>query len=139
MKKRIITGLVIASLAATSLAAFGPHHEGKGFKHGLNMGKIFRQLDLTDEQKESFKTLRDSQKSQRKAFRDEMIANRDVESIFTEHGFDKTKFISKATEAFQKRIQMRADFIEKAYTILDENQRAELKTKMQEMRAQRGK
>jgi Spy/CpxP family protein refolding chaperone len=139
MKKSIITGLVIISVALTSLAAFGPHHDGKGFRGDMKMTKVFSKLDLSDEQKESFKALRASQKSQRESLRSQMRANMDIDPIFTEQGFNKAKFIENATERFSKRIQTRADFMEKAYAILDENQRAELIKQMQEMRLQRAK
>lgn len=137
MKKSIITGLVILSVAATSLMAFGPDHKGKGFGHKPPMAKIMQELDLTDAQKASFKELRAAQKDQREAFRQERCA--DAEVIFTAQGFDREKFISKATAGFQDRIHAKADFIEKAYAILNENQRAELANRVQEMRVQRGK
>lgn len=139
MKKSIITGLVIVSVATVSLMAFGSDHRGKGFGSKPPMAKILKQLDLSDEQKIALKELRVTQKSQRESFIEEMRANSDMSVVFTEQGFDKAAFISKATERFQKRITARADFMEKIYAILDENQRAELINKMQEMRDKRGK
>jgi len=52
-----------------------------------------------------------------------MRDNINISSLFTKDGFNKAKFITKATESFQKRITARADFIEKAYAILDETQK----------------
>jgi Spy/CpxP family protein refolding chaperone len=139
MKKHIITGLVIISVATASLVAFGLDHRGKGFGHKPPMAKVLKQIDLTDDQKAVLKELRMTQKSQREAFREEMRANSDISLVFTEQGFDKAVFISKATERFQNRIALRADFMEKVYAILDEKQRAEFIHKMQEMRDKRGK
>ncbi len=137
MKKRIITGLVIVSVATASLMAFGSDHRGKSFGSKPPMVKFLKQLDLTDEQKDSLKALRAEQRGQREAFREERRADADL--IFTADGFDREKFIAKATTGFQSRINAKADFMEKVYAILDETQRVELINKMQEMRDKRAK
>jgi len=137
MKKKIITGMLIVSVAAANLIAFGPNHNARGFGHKPPIVKVLKELDLSDAQKEALKALRDEQIKIKKAFIEQKMA--DSEVFFTEAGFDRKKFISKATAGFEIRINARADFIEKVYAILDENQRVEFAHMMQEMRAQRGK
>ena len=135
MKKRIITGLVIISVATASLMAFGPNHRGKGSGHKPSIIKALKQLDLSDEQKASLKELRTDMKANREAFREEkMKTSVIINTIFTEQGFDKVAFIDNSTQRFQKRVAFRADFMEKAYAILDETQKVEFVQNMQEMR-----
>ena len=140
MKKGIIAGLVVISVATVSLMAFGGANKcaDRGFGHKPQMAKIFQQLDLSDTQKTELKNLRELQREQRKLFIAEKRANNNMSEIFNEKGFDKAKFITKATEGSQKRINSRADFMEKLYAILDENQRNELVSIMQEQ-SQRAK
>ena len=131
MKKKIISGLVIISVATASVMAFGPHKDFRksfGFKN--HMAKIIKSLDLSDTQKDALKELKAEQRGERRAFRDQMKANMDISSMFTKTGFNKAEFIAKATKVFQTRITAKANFIEKAYAILDENQK---ETFMQEI------
>ena len=125
MKKKIIAGLVILSVATVGLMACGPKGE-RGFGDKPKIAKILKQLDLSDTQKESLKALRSSQKDQRKAFKEQMRAkNSDLASSFSESGFDKTTFVNNATQRFQTIINNKAEFMGKVYDILDENQRKE--------------
>ncbi len=126
MRKKIIAGLVIVSVAAAGLMACGPKGEARGFGTKPKIAKILHKLDLSDTQKESLKALRSSQKDQRKAFKEQMRAkNSDLASAFSEAGFDKTTFINNATQRFRTMINNKAEFMGKVYDILDENQRKE--------------
>jgi len=139
MKKRILTGLVIVSVASATLMAFGPDHKGKRFWKKPPIAMVLKQLDLTDEQKATLKALRDEQKSKRAAFRNELRTTTDFSTVFTPQGFNKAKFIAIATDKFQKVIAARADFMEKVYAVLDDTQRAEFVQKLEEIRDKRAK
>ena len=138
MKKRILTGLVIVSVASVSLMAFGPNHKGKRLWRKPPIVTVLKQLDLTDEQKATLKALREEQKGKREAFRNEIRTTIDLNTIFTPQGFNKEKFIAVATDTFQKVIVERADFIEKVYAVLDDDQRAELVEQLEKLRDKRG-
>jgi Spy/CpxP family protein refolding chaperone len=120
MKKKIITGLVILSIASASIMAFGPQKDfKKGFRPQNHIAKIMKKLDLNDEQKDALKELRAEQRGERRAFKEHMRENMDIGSMFSKDSFNKSAFIQKATKNFQTQITAKADFIEKAYAILD--------------------
>ncbi len=139
MKKSILTGLVIVSVASATLMAFGPDHKGKRFWKKPPIVMVLKQLDLSDEQKAALKALRVEQKSKREAFRNELRTTTDIGTVFTPQGFDKAKFIAIATDKFQKVIASRADFMEKVYAILDDTQKAEFVQKLEEIKDKRAK
>ncbi len=126
MKKKIITGLVVLSIASVTAIAFGqPKHMKMGFGPGKHIMKVIKSLDLSDAQEDLLKELRAEKRSKQRAYRELMREKMeaDVGTVFTKDGFNKTLFIEKATQGFEKRIGSMADFIEKAYDILDESQR----------------
>ncbi len=113
-------------------------------KGHMMFGKIIKQLDLTDEQKEQLKSLRESKrqamqekfkalKQQRKALRKSF----DASSFMTADYFDKEAFkesIQKRREAMKafveknqdKMIEQRANTMEQVFNILTPEQREKL-------------
>lgn len=133
MKKSIISGLVIISMATASLMAYGPKGNGKDFGHKPKMMKVLKQIDLTDEQKETLKEMRMAKKEQRQAMREERKTRAAaMGTYFSNDGFNKAAFIADATEKFQARIHQQADHMETIYNILDETQKKEFTRLMQE-------
>jgi protein CpxP len=105
----------------------------KYHKKGHPMMKLYSQLDLTEEQKEQMKVLRQEMQAQREAKKKDrskrgmgMMVN-----FVSEKGFDKEGFIKMATQKSQEKIQMRAAMFEKRMNILTPEQRTKLIELMQ--------
>lgn len=108
------------------------HCQGtKGMKrhhamHKNPMMKIFKELDLTQEQRATLKVNRKATKMQRKAEREKMFKERKIERFVTVDGFDREAFIQSATQNSQRMIEMRADKFETMIGILTPEQRVKL-------------
>ena len=127
-----ITGLV--GLTAVNACPMGGNDMHKGMKHQKGeMKKIFQSLDLSSEQKEQMKALRQEMKSQHKEKREAMIKGRGkMGSFVSANGFDKQGFIDMATKRSQMMIQRRADMFEKRMNILTPEQRTKFAQLIQE-------
>lgn len=144
MKKTILATAAVLGLS-TAVMACGAHKGGYYGKHGggMEMMKIIKQLDLTSEQKAQLKEMRKASKEARKAKREEMQAKRKahqserrtlVAQYMTAESFDKEGFKAAAKEKAaskqakmkemrDKRLENRADKIEKVFNILTPEQR----------------
>lgn len=90
------------------------------------MIKIFRELDLTGEQRATLKANRQARKMQRKAEREKMFKERKIEKFVTVDGFDREAFIQSATQNSKRMIEMRADKFETMIGVLTPEQRLKL-------------
>ncbi len=108
--------------------------EGKSYKrlnkqhkmHKSPMMKIFKELDLTQEQRATLKAHRKATKMQRKAEREKMFKERKIERFVTVDGFDREAFIQSATQNSKRMIEMRADKFETMIGVLTPEQRLKL-------------
>ena len=92
------------------------------------MKKIFKQLDLTSEQKMAMKSHRKGMKEQMKAKRGQMKAKRaqmhgergmaGMSKFISANGFDKQGFMTMASKRSQNRAEMRANMFEQKMNIL---------------------
>jgi len=87
------------------------------------MLKIFHELDLTQEQRETLRANRKATKMQRKADRQQMRKARNMEKFVTVNGFDRAGFIQSATQNSKRMIEMRADKFETIIGVLTPEQR----------------
>ncbi len=108
------------------------HCQGmKGMKrhhamHKNPMMKIFKELDLTGEQRATLKAHRKATKMQRKAEREKMFKERKIENFVTVDGFNREAFIQGATQNSKRMIEMRADKFETMIGVLTPEQRLKL-------------
>ncbi len=146
MKKLIVAILSIVLVAMGAMFIFAQDGSGKsdgkrGFgKRGHHRGghgaKMFRGLDLTDEQKAQMKTIRQASKETMKPIREQMKANRQKLQTLSESGtFDEAQVKAIAAQQGSLSAQM---IVEKErvkvqmFNILTPEQ----KTKAAEMKAQ---
>ena len=87
------------------------------------MMKIFKELDLTQEQRATLRADRKATKMQRKTKRKEMRKARNMEKFITANGFDRAAFIQNSTQNSKRRIEMRADKFETMIGVLTAEQR----------------
>lgn len=109
--------------------AAGKSYRGMNKHHKMRknpMMKIFRELDLTAEQRTTLKAHRKATKMQRKAQRENMRKERKIEKFVTVDGFDREAFIQSATQNSQRMIEMRADKFETMIGVLTPEQRVKL-------------
>ncbi|WP_415398083.1 Spy/CpxP family protein refolding chaperone [Sulfurimonas sp. CS5] len=136
MNKKIILGLTATALLASSLLAFngqGQMQQGKKIecnKQGKMMKgqahhngkhtfiKMVMKLDLTPEQRTKVVAIVKKSKT----------GMPNPHDAFTDTAFDKKEFIKLAKERRDGRIEVRADMIEKIYTVLNSAQKKDLKT-----------
>jgi len=144
MKKTTIALLVTLGLGtATLLACPGGGDGQRGGAHKDGMRKIMKQLDLSSEQREQMKTLRESRKNVMKAKRKEFRENRkamrqqmqpDMSTFMTANTFNKEAFKQemkskhedrrvKREKRQETRLDSRADSMEKMFNILTPEQR----------------
>ena len=117
-----------AKIENPKFAPLGKHKKG-------HMRGLFRQLDLTSEQKEQMKVLGQEMKAQHKERKFAMIKGRGMAKMsqyVSANGFDKQGFIDMATTKSQTMIHKRADMFEKRMNILSSEQRVKLVSLMQE-------
>lgn len=109
--------------------AAGNSYRGMNKHHKMRknpMMKIFRELDLTQEQRTTLKAHRQATKMQRKAEREKMFKERKIERFVTVDGFDRAAFIESATQNSKRMIEMRADKFETMIGVLTPEQRLKL-------------
>jgi len=145
MKKTTIAILATLGLGtATLLACGGPGHKGGPFgEHRGGMFKVMKQLDLTSEQKDQMKVLKQERKDHMQTKMKEMKENRksmmvgmkpDLSTFMTANNFDKEAFKKQMNNKFEAKRQMmesrksvmlekRAEGMEKMFNILTPEQR----------------
>ena len=145
MKKTTIAILATLGLGtATLLACGGPGHKGGPFgEHRSGMSKVMKQLDLTSEQKDQMKVLKQERKDHMQTKMKEMKENRksmmagmkpDLSTFMTANNFDKEAFRKQMNNKFEAKRQMmesrksvmlekRAEGMEKMFNILTPEQR----------------
>lgn len=125
-----IVGLTAAHAETSKGDGEGNCHSKSGMmqhfkgKHN-NMRAIFKQLDLTDEQKTALKENRKTQREAMKTKREAMKSSQTKGEFISVDGVDRAGMIAQSTERATERANMRADMMEKTLTILT----AEQKTK----------
>ncbi|MBU1668352.1 Spy/CpxP family protein refolding chaperone [bacterium] len=123
-----IVGLTAAHAQPTNGEGYGKCHEKKGMmqhykgKHE-NMRAIFKQLNLTDEQKTALKENRKAQREAMKAKRAEMKGSHNKGQFISVDGVDRAGMIAQATQRATARANMRADMMEKTLSILTPEQK----------------
>ncbi len=139
MKKKIIIGSVVTALIATSLFAAnkncdrtekmsGNHgmsyHQNSKQQHGqkkhFKMQKMFKMLNLTDDQEVKVKDIIQKYKNNKTKMSD----------AFSKTTFDKQKFIQIASQKRDNMIKSRANMIEEVYGVLTQEQKLQLKVIM---------
>lgn len=153
MKKKIIIGVLATSILAGSAFAYnntncnygqgnghgfksshnnncammkknkgmhGKHQRMYGKHQGMRFMKMFRQLNLTqDQQKEMQKIMQSSMQKRESMF-----------SAFSANSFDKEKFIKHAMNKKENMIKLKAQTLEKAYKVLTDKQKSQLRVLM---------
>jgi len=102
----------------------------KGMKRGMHRPddmRMFAQLNLTDEQKYKLSILKDEMRLEMKKARGYSKQNKIMQFISAD-GFDKEAFKQFATGKEAAKLELRANFMEKAFGILTKEQIAQLKT-----------
>lgn len=150
MNKKVLAGLLITSVVSSSLFAMSnqdgksPYtcdkqnkkmHDMKNTHHGYSNSKglisAVHQLNLTIEQQNEIKNIL-------------MKIDQNSESINNAFGydkFDKKKFIDIAMNKKENMIKLRAEKIEKVYSVLSSKQKNQLKVLLElqeERKAQKG-
>ncbi|RBP85713.1 periplasmic repressor CpxP [Marinomonas rhizomae] len=146
-KKLILASVVLPLVLSTSAFAFGgKDHKGpqEDCRPGLDRG-MMKELNLTDNQKEQFKTLRKSNKEEMKErFKDKkdqeenarMARFDKINALLTADKFDPAKATELAQEMSQKHIERQVDMLSKQYKMLS-ILTPEQKTKLIEMQKDR--
>ncbi|QUX91306.1 stress adaptor protein CpxP [Marinomonas sp. A3A] len=128
-KKLILASVVLPLVLSTSAFAFGgKDHKGPQdeCRPGLDRG-MMKELNLTDTQKEQFKTLRQANKEEMKErFNDKKeqgekarMAHFDkVNALLTADKFDPTKATELAQEMSDKQVKRQVDMLSKQHKML---------------------
>jgi len=153
MKKNILVAAALIATLSTGAFAYnqnkgncdGPRMQQKqmqmqnsdmqrGMKQGMKKSmhkrggmRMFAQLNLTDEQRYNLSILKDEMKLEMKKSRGFKKQNRAAQFISND-GFDKTVFIKSSNERHAKKLELKGNFMEKAFKILTQEQLAQLKT-----------
>ncbi|MDD2895299.1 MAG: Spy/CpxP family protein refolding chaperone [Aliarcobacter sp.] len=128
MKNKLVSGLLLSAILASGLYANCDMEQRGNFqKSMMNNDKMhnqrggifhmFKELNLTDEQKTKIEQIMDEN---RKNIKSENEA-------FTKDGFDKAKYIQIMTEKRDNMLKSHADVMEKAYAVLTDKQKEQLK------------
>lgn len=118
MKKRILAAISALMVGGVIFSGCGmrPHAMMDGDFNPRQMHAVMKKLDLSDEQKEAFKELR----------QEKMTFKRDFSKI-SEHvsatSFDKEGLTAYMASTSDERIRSKVAFMEKAYKILSPEQR----------------
>ncbi len=148
-KKVVIAALVLPLTVATASAyAFGggkDHHKGGFDRCGGLDKKVFRQLDLTNEQQDQLKQMRETNREEMKAQfqgnfeskRAEMQARHQKrQALVLAESFDEQAANELANEMVAQQAEKRVRMLEKQHQMLS-ILTPEQKTKLQELQAER--
>lgn len=119
MKKLITAVLVAASfMAGANYTANAHEHNQKQEKY---IEKLQKDLNLTQEQVEKIKQLKQAEREEMKEF---MKQHKNPVLEATKNGnFDKEVFKNTVVENAKKMAEMRAKYLEKMFSILNEDQK----------------
>ncbi len=143
MKKLTTAVLLTLGLGTVLFACPAGWAEKRGGAYKDRMQSIMKQLDLSSEQKEQLKTLRESRKNMMKAKRKEFKENRkamrgqmkpDMSKFMTANTFDKEAFKKEMHQKFEAKramkenrktamLENRANRMEQMFNILTPEQR----------------
>lgn len=146
LKTKVLTGLLLSSVIATgAFAAYGDfdgkrdgdrgscnkemkfHKDKKG--HGkFDKGErgergvigLFKQLNLTDDQKTKIREIMIESRKNVKSTND----------AFTKNSFDKAKYLEIISQQRENMLKSRAEVLEKSYALLTDKQKEQLKVLM---------
>ncbi|WP_077667435.1 Spy/CpxP family protein refolding chaperone [Salinivibrio siamensis] len=131
MMKRFTIGLALAAVTLPTLAA--PHFSG-----GMDRS-LWRDLDLTDEQKAQIQALRDDYRAQRQLARDDFHAN--MHALLTQQTFDEAAVRDLLASQPQPNLERRVKHARHQHAmlqVLTAEQQSAFFDAMMEKRAQRG-
>ncbi|MCK6265275.1 CpxP family protein [Vibrio sp. ZSDE26] len=147
-KKLVLAAAILPLTFATASAyAFGGNSHHKGGKGGCSGGfdrSIVRQLDLTDEQKDQLKEMRETSKSERKAHHQgnfeakqaEMQAyHQQIQALVLADSFDEAAANELAKQMVEKQTERRVNKLaqqQKMLSVLTEEQKAQFVELQQE-------
>jgi protein CpxP len=139
-KKLIIAAAALPMLFTAGAFAKGGHDmDGRGGKGGDKFMKLVRQLDLTEEQKDQFRDMREAKREEMKANRDTNQAERmaekqaqhaAIQDLVLADTFDEAKAQELATAMVEKQTERRVQRLAQQHemlSILTDEQKAELK------------
>ncbi|MGF1835257.1 CpxP family protein [Photobacterium sanguinicancri] len=144
IKKTLVMAIVLPlALGSASAMAYGGgkgHHEGKG-GCGMDGGKkMFRELDLTSEQKTQMKTLRESHREQRHANTDtrdvRKASHQQMQQLLLEDSFNEAEVRQLAQQMSEQQLDHRVAMLKNRHDMLN-ILTAEQKTKLQELQSER--
>ncbi len=152
MKKTILTLATLVALGTTSAFAYGGgncqgmQQDGMGMMNGGGMGgsgmmhgnkggmmgmPMLQQLNLTDDQRHKLAVLQSEMKLEMTKMRDPKMMTK-MQDMMSGESFNKKEFIKLHTEMHEKMVALQADHMEKVFNLLTKEQRAELKTLMEQ-------
>lgn len=134
MKKKIIVGIILSTVAAVSVfaasnacdsskkSANGGHGHHKMMKHqkGFNLQRMLQALNVTPQQQTKIDIVI-------KKHRNNKV---EISDAFSKTGFDKQKFIELSSNKRENMIKSRANMIEGIYKVLTDEQKLQLKVLM---------
>ncbi|MCW8329602.1 CpxP family protein [Photobacterium sp. SDRW27] len=148
-KKTLLMAIALPlALGSASALAFGGnnhnggHHGGKGYCGGGHEGrKVFKELDLTDTQKQQMKTLRQANRDTMKANFSEkraaMQANhQQMQALMLAEDFDENAVRDLAQKMSEQQVEHRVAMMEKRHEMLN-ILTPEQKVKYQQLQAER--
>ncbi|USD65462.1 CpxP family protein [Vibrio sp. SCSIO 43136] len=153
-KKMVIAAAVLPiALGSASAYAFGGKdggRDGKGFHNKCGGGfdkKIFKKLDLTEEQKTQLKEMREAERENRKANKGDMSAKfaerqaqqEKVQALLLADTFDQAQAQALAADMVEKQTERRLQKLEKQHqmlSVLTAEQKAQL-VELQKERAEK--
>ena len=151
MKRTILALATLVALGTTGAFAFGSSQcqggmqggmmspmmqQGGGMmmhggERGMMAGMMFDRLDLSDDQRYKLNVLRSEMRLEMAKLHDPKSMQK-MQELMSADTFDKKAFIKLRNEMNDERVTLEADFLEKAFSILTKDQRAELKKIMSE-------
>ncbi len=96
----------------------------RDFKEGFRIKGLFRELDLSDEQRGTIRANRKNMMEHMKSQRDNADTKKSIDFI-TIDGVDREKMINSAIEKAKARATIKADFLDKNFQVLTTEQREE--------------
>ncbi len=157
--KKLTTAVLVTLGLGTALFACPAGGDKRGGAYKDRMQNVMKQLDLSSEQKEQMKTLRESRKNVMQAKRKEMKESRkgmreqmrpDMNKFMTANTFDKEAFKQEMKKKHEVRLanrekrqeamlESRADSMEKMFKILTPEQRTKWIELSKQQKNQKGK
>lgn len=136
IKNKILTGLVLSTILSSGLYAVNGEMKNdknrstcmmksksmSGHKHDESFGtmKLFKQLSLSDEQRNKIEKIMFESRQNMKTIND----------AFSKDSFDKDKYIQIMSEKRDNMLKSKAEVMEKSYAVLTSKQKEQLKVLM---------